>query len=258
MTLNLVPELVKKYYSVFSLLFLWELAAKARLVDNFLLPPLSLVLAKMAETIVFGNLLSDSGSTLYRAGISFVGAIILGVPLGMIMAKVRAIRWFFDPVISVGFPTPVISFLPIFMLWFGLFDLPKIVLATLACIFPVVSATFLGALTVDKYLLWSARNMGTRGFGLLFKVVFPAILPQALNGIQVALPVSLIVSIVAEMLLGGSGLGSFIMISSRLAETASVFVGIISLSVIGYSSMKLLEFCRRTILAWHEEALPRR
>ena len=176
-----------------------------------------------------------------------------GVVLGVLMARVRSVRWFLDPLVSVGFPAPKISFIPIFVLWFGLSDLPKIMMAVFSCVFPVITATWAGTQDVDKYLIWSARNFGASNRQILWEVVLPAALPQIFTGLQVALPIALIVVIVTEMLTGGNGLGASMIRSVRFADSPDVFGHLVVMGLLGILVMKGLELLRRRLLVWHEE-----
>ena len=157
------------------------------------------------------------GLTLYRSLVGFVLASVIGVALGVAMTRSRWARWFFDPIISVGFPMPKVVFLPVVILWLGVFDVSKIAMVTIEAVFPVVTATVLGVQGVGHELLWSARNMGANDRELLWQIVLPAAFPQIMTGIQVALPIALIVAVFTEMAMGGFGLGGAMMQSSRFA-----------------------------------------
>src|SRR5215475_5270040 len=126
----------------------------------------------------------------------FAIASVSGVLLGTAMARNAIARWLFDPIISVGFPMPKIAFLPVVILWLGLYDVSKISMVVLDAIFPVVTATIAGIASVEKELVWSARNMGAKERELLWQILLPAALPQILTGLQVALPIALIVVVV--------------------------------------------------------------
>jgi ABC-type nitrate/sulfonate/bicarbonate transport system permease component len=123
----------------------------------------------------------------------------------------------------------------------------------LDAIFPVVTATLAGIAGVDKVLLWSARNMGARDNAIMWQIVLPAALPQILTGLQVALPIALIVAIIAEMAMGGYGLGGAMMTASRYANSPAVFAGIVEIAVVGYALIKAMALVRRRLLVWHEE-----
>ncbi len=149
-------------------------------------------------------------------------------------------NWFFDPIISVGFPMPKIAFLPVVILWLGVYDVSKITIIVIDAIFPVLAATLIAIRGVEKELIWSARNMGATDRELMWQIVLPAALPQILTGLQVALPISMIVAVVAEMLMGGYGLGGAMMTASRFADSRGVFAGIVEIAIVGYVLIKLM------------------
>jgi len=170
------------------------------------------------------------------------------------MSRNAIARWFFDPLISVGFPMPKIAFLPVVILWLGVFDISKITMIVFDAIFPVVAATVIAIQGVERELIWSARNMGARERELLWQIILPAALPTIMTGLQVALPLSLIVAVVTEMLMGGYGLGGAMMTASRFANSTGVFAGIVEIAVVGYALVKAMALIRRRLLIWHQEA----
>lgn len=241
------------YYSVLALLVAWEGASRLAVINPYFLPAPSILALRAYQLTVGGDLPVHMGATLWRALAALALSVAVGVPLGIAMARVRVMRWFFDPLISLGFPTPKVALWPIFVLWFGFHDLSKILLTAFACAFPVVSATHLGTQSVDKYLLWSARNMGTSERRLLMKVFFRAAFPEILTGVQTVLPIAFIVVVLTEMLSGGVGLGAMIMFAGRFADMRTVLVGVAAASLAGFAAIKLVEVLRRRLLVWHEE-----
>ena len=129
----------------------------------------------------------------------------------MAIARIAAIRWFFDPIISVGFPMPKIAFLPVVILWLGVFDVSKISMVVFDAIFPVVTATDHRAAGRRPRAVVVGAQHGRQGAANFWQISFPAALPQIFTGLQVALPIALIVAIVTEMLMGGYGLGGAMM-----------------------------------------------
>jgi ABC-type nitrate/sulfonate/bicarbonate transport system permease component len=237
-----------------ALILAWEALSRSGAVSAFLLPPLSGVLERVWQDALSGELTINLGMTLYRALTGFAIAAVGGVALGILMTRNRFVRWFFDPIVSVGFPMPKIAFLPIFMLWLGLYDFSKISMATFNAIFPVIVATIAAAEGVDRQLLWSARSLGASERQLLQEIVLPAALPQIMTGLQVALPISMIVTIVTEMLMGGQGLGGAMIAASRFADSPGVFAGIVEIAIAGLCLVKGIAALRRHLLIWHQEA----
>jgi len=257
LAMRLAQLLLSGFARVFSILLLliaWELTARSGLFTPFQLPALSVVIQRIWDDAVSGELWLNTGLTLYRALTAFLICAVLGVAIGMAMSRSVIANWFFDPIISVGFPMPKIAFLPVVILWLGVFDVSKITIIVVDAIFPVIAATVIAIQGVERELLWSARNMGASNRELLMQIVLPAALPQIMTGLQVALPLSLIVAVVAEMLMGGYGLGGAMMTASRFANSTGVFAGIVEIAVVGYALVKLMALVRRRLLIWHQEA----
>jgi ABC-type nitrate/sulfonate/bicarbonate transport system permease component len=244
-------------FSILVLLIAWEVFARSGRVTAFMLPPFSAVAQRIYADALTGELWHNLGLTMYRALTGFVIAAIGGGALGAMMTRNRFVRWFFDPIVSVGFPMPKIAFLPIIMLWLGLYDLSKISVVVFDAIFPVVTATLAGLAGVERELIWSGRNMGASERQLMWQVALPAAMPQILTGLQVALPIALIVAIIAEMAMGGYGLGGAMMSASRFADSRGVFAGIVEIAIVGYALIKAMAFIRRRLLVWHQESAER-
>jgi ABC-type nitrate/sulfonate/bicarbonate transport system permease component len=240
--------------SLIAIVLAWQLASTSGLVTPFLLPPISAVLERIWADALSGDLAVNLGLTLYRTMVGFLIAGVAGIVIGILMAKNALIRWFFDPIVSVGFPMPKIAFLPIFMLWFGLYDFSKISMTVFNAIFPVITATMAATEGVEREMLWSAESLGASRRQLLWEIVLPAASPQILTGLQVALPVAMIVTVVTEMLMGGAGLGGAMIQSSRFADSPGVFAGIIEIAIAGLALVKGTAVLRHRLLAWHQES----
>jgi ABC-type nitrate/sulfonate/bicarbonate transport system permease component len=237
------------------LLAAWDLTARAGWIAPFLLPPFGEVIARVVEDAGSGELAANAALTLYRALVGCGLAALIGIPLGIVMARITLARWFFDPLVSIGFPMPKIAFLPIFMLWFGLYDASKIAMIAFSSVFAIVAASAAGTRGVDRFTLWSARALGTSEHALLWEIVLPAALPQILTGLQIALPVALITTIVTEMLMGGPGVGGAMIQAGRFADSVGVYAGIVEIAVLGIAVIKLVEAARRRLLRWHPEVI---
>src|SRR5437763_10583567 len=249
-----VGRALARAISLIALAAAWEVFARSGAVTPFMLPPLSAVLERIWSDLLGGDLLLNTGLTLYRALAGFLIGASAGIVLGMAMSRNGFAHWFFDPVISAGFPMPKIAFLPVVILWLGVYDMSKISMIAVEAIFPVVTATVTGIRGVEREILWSARNMGAGERELLWQIAVPAALPQDRTGLQVALPIALIVAIVTEMFMGGYGLGGAMNTASRFADSRGVFAGIVEIAVIGYVIVKLMALVPPRYLLWHQAA----
>lgn len=245
---------LRYFYSIVVLLAIWEGVTRAGWVDPFLLPSLTSIATRGFEEISSGAIFPHLTETAYRAISSLVYAALIGVGIGAAMRIFPIMRWFWEPVVSALFPIPKIAFMPIFILWFGVFDASKIIMTVFASVVPIISATYLGARNIDQHLFWSARSMGTPERKMMLKIVVPAALPSIFSGIQIATPLCLIVSVVTEMMSGGRGLGAYMIFATRFGESDKVFFGIIVTALFGIALIEAMRQIRKFLLPWHAES----
>jgi ABC-type nitrate/sulfonate/bicarbonate transport system permease component len=236
--------------SIVLLIAIWELAARAKVAPPILLPPFSVVAVQLWQSIADGTLFVDLGISLMRAfaGLALAGAA--GVLFGMMMAHSRAVNWLLDPMVALGFPSPKIAFLPVFVLWFGIESTSKILLVAFACIFPVVIGTYSAARAVNRIFFWSASSLGTGSRRMLWKVTLPACLPRVFATLRIALPVALITTFTAEMVAGGGGMGATLVYSQRFFESPVVFAYILVMLGIGLALDAVMTALQRRWLVW--------
>ncbi len=240
--------------SIGGLFVLWQVFSVSGVFNEYLLPNVPAVLYRVVVDLFNGEFFLNAAYTLYRALSGFAIAATLAVAIGIAMRASRVAHWFFDPFLSVGFPMPKVAFLPVFMLWLGAYDASKITLIAFASFFAIAVNTVAGTQGVDRHLIWSARSLGASERKVLWTVILPAALPQILTGFQIALPLCMIVTIVAEMLMGGVGLGGAMIRSQRFADSIGMFAGIVQIGFTGFLVIFGMRWLRRQLLTWHEEA----
>ena len=246
-------QFLLRWSLIIALFVAWELLTRTRTFTPFMLPSPQAVFERIMRDASSGDLFINMALTIYRALTGFLIAAMLGISLGLVMTRNAGLRWFFDPLISVGFPMPKITFLPVIVLWLGFYDTAKISMVVLDAIFPILTATIAGVRSVEKELIWSARNLGAKERELMWQILLPAASPQILTGLQVALPIALIVAVVAEMMMGGYGMGGAMIEASRKADSRGVFAGIIEISIVGWIFVKAMVMLRGRLLFWHAE-----
>jgi len=239
--------------SVTSIIALWQFATMFGGVSNFLLPAPVDVARRILSLFFNGEVVREAVITLYRVAFGFALAVVIGAIVGLAMGSVRLVERALDPVISVLFPTPKISFLPIFILWFGAFDLSKVLITALICVFPVISACHEGLKDIDSRLAWVGRNMGMSNRRVFSKIVLPATVPALINGAEVSLPFAFISVVTAEMMAGGGGIGARMMLAARFADSRAVFAWLVVLAVLGAMLTGVARVARRQLLRWHTE-----
>jgi ABC-type nitrate/sulfonate/bicarbonate transport system permease component len=238
--------------TVVVILVAWEAAARAKLVPELFLPSVTAVLIALRDEISDLSLPSDLGISLYRAFSGLLLASIIGVAAGVAMARSSLVRWFLDPFIGLAFPAPKIAFLPIFVLWFGIDHMSKILLVAFSSVFPIVIATYSAAISVNRLLIWSSLSLGSSRSMIMWRVILPACYPRIFAAFRVAVPVALITAFTAEMVAGGGGMGATLMYAQRFFESATVFAYIVSMLAVGLLFDKTMLAIRDRFPSWRE------
>lgn len=244
---------LKRFYSVFILLLIWDLAARSPWVNRYVFPPSSSIIIHWVSFIQTGKALIPSFLTVFRALSGLLLAIGCGVFIGLVMGRYRLCEWFFRPLFSIGFPIPKIALLPLFMHWFGLFNQCKIAMVFVDCLFPIAVYTYHGVKGVNVEIIWSALSKGVKGRKLIWKVLLPHAMPQIYDGVQFGIVISLLVAFVSEMVSGGGGLGHLMISAFRYMNTLEAFAALIMIALIGYLFSNLAVLIRKRILFWHLE-----
>jgi len=233
-----------------AVILVWQGIAASGAVNSYLLPPPTTVLSRLAHLVATGELFADTALTIYRTLVGFGIAVLVGALIGFWMGTSAFGEWLLSPIVSFLFSTPKISFLPIFILWFGTFDGSKILMTAFICAFPIISACHSGAKDVSRLWRWVGQNIGMSRSRVVRKIVVPATLPALLTGSAISLPFAFIAVSVSEMMSGGGGLGARMMLSARFADSATVVAIIIVLGVIGVALSAALTVLRRGLLHW--------
>ncbi|HEY7248127.1 MAG TPA: ABC transporter permease [Xanthobacteraceae bacterium] len=240
-------------YPLLLVLAAWELAGWANLVRPLFLPRVISVVRQFWVLLGEGEIVDPLVVSLYRTFCGLALAVVAGIIAGLLMTRSKWANWLLDPLISVGFPAPKIAFVPIFTLWFGIDHVSKILLVAFNCVFPMIVATYHGAASVSRILIWSAEAMGTSKRALLYRIVLPAALPHILSGVRVTVPVALIITFTTEMIAGGGGVGAALMFAQRFFQTPTVFVYIMVMLVTGLIFDRAMLVLRRRLIPWQDE-----
>jgi ABC-type nitrate/sulfonate/bicarbonate transport system permease component len=239
--------------TIVTIVVAWEAVARLGLVSHLFLPAASAVVVRIGELLADLSLPSDLLTSLIRTFAGLALAMALGVALGIVMARSKIVHWLFDPLVSIGFPAPKIAFIPVFILWFGIEDLSKILLVAFACVFPVIIASYDAATAVKPAIIWSAQSMGSSHWRVMWSVILPACYPRIYAAFRVAMPVALITTFTSEMVAGGGGMGATLMYAQRFFESATVFAYIIAMLAVGLIFDQAVLTLRGYFPAWRDE-----
>lgn len=240
---------------VSPLLFLltWELAIFFGLLDYRFFPPPSTVLNEFGRMVLSGELWNHLGISLGRILFGFLMGALPAIGLGMLMGWFRAVHAFFDPIVSAIYPVPKIALLPLFLILFGLGETTKVVTIGVAVFFIVLITTMSGVRLIEPVLIEAAHSYGARGWRLFSQVVLPATLPAIFTGMRLGLGIAMLVIVGAEFVAANRGIGYLIWMSWSTLSVTKMYVGLITIAVLGISSTQGLDLLRRRLMPWAAE-----
>jgi NitT/TauT family transport system permease protein len=239
--------------SPIGLLLLWQLLLMAGIGDRRFIPAPSDIAWRYWEMIASGELAKHTIVTLYRVFAGFFIGSIPGIAVGLLMAMFRPVRIFVDPLIAALFPIPKIALMPLLLLIFGFGDASKIAVVAIAVFFPVIINTYSGAANIEKIYWDVARNYGASQSVMFRRVVFFGALPMIFAGLRIALAVSFIVLVASEFVATKIGIGYMIWNSWELLQVDIMFVGIVTVGVLGLLATVLLQEIERKVIPWKAE-----
>lgn len=231
----------------------WELIALAGVFPAKLFPSIEVVLAALFRLVVSGIMWANTKGTLVRLVLGFLLAGAVGVVLGIAMGRYRWVEDVFMPIVSIGYPIPGLAYAPLFVLWFGLGDLPAVLLVGVASCFVVVINTWKGVKAVKPVWVRAAESMGASGPQMFRKVMLPAALPFILTGLRLGLAQAWRILVAVEMLMSVShGLGWMIFGAQQFLDTDVMLSGIVMIGLIGlFLEKQVFERIERyTVVRW--------
>jgi NitT/TauT family transport system permease protein len=238
------------------LILLWD---RAVAMTGTRLVPSPREVAVMMYDFSFGGIYDDAFSatilthvwkSMTRVYGGFFLAALIGIPLGLMIGRIRLLRQLLDPTINLLRPIPVTAWLPLSMIFFGLGPNAAIFLVFLGAFYPILLNTIFGVRSVDVRLFEAAAMLGCTGSAMFRQVVFPASLPSIFNGLRIAHGFAWILIVVGEMTGVPTGLGSVIMDGHTLSRTDLVVTGMIVIGVCGFVTDRIIVMISNRVLQW--------
>jgi ABC-type nitrate/sulfonate/bicarbonate transport system permease component len=212
---------------VLALLVLWYLATNRWGVNRLLLPNPIAVWQQLLDVLRSGEYLPDLRVTLTELAVAFVLAMTSGTVVGYFVSRTRYSMRVFEPLFAGIYSIPIILFLPLYVLFFGLGPASKIALGSTISFFPIVLSTIAGFGNVDRILVTAARSMGASDYQLFRYVLTPAALPVILSGLRMGFTVALLSIIGSETIASLAGLGHHIVELAEGMDMARMFAYIV-------------------------------
>lgn len=214
------------------LLVLWQLAVSRS--STHLLPGPMEAMGGIVDLVRHGLLLKYVTASLFRVTWGFVAAAVLAIPLGLVIGWYRRFEMALNPLIQIFRPISPLAWIPIAILWFGVGDLSAVFLIFISCFFPLLLTAINSVQRVPVVYVNAGRNFGMSPAGLIYRVLYPAVLPQLITGLRITLGIAWLVVVAAEMIAVNSGLG-FLIVDARNAGNRYdlVVAGMLIIGVIG-------------------------
>jgi NitT/TauT family transport system permease protein len=229
---------------------IWEIAG--RMTSAAFLVPFSETVVRLWQLIASGEFIRQflDSAQLFLTG--FVLALLVGMPLGMLLARVRTLRIGVEPYVMILYATPLVALIPFILSMMGFGFAPKVLVVFLFAVFPVLYNTVEGARSIKPEMIEVAKSFRSNEWALWREVMLPYTLPYAMTGVRQAIGRALVGMIAAEFFLSSTGLGQLIMGASQNFDTAGVFASILVIALIGVGLMRLGFMIERHFARWRQ------
>ena len=227
---------------------LWEIVG--RHTSAAFLVPLSTTLVRLWSMVASGQLVSQflNSAALFVTG--FALALVLGAPLGLLLARVRSLRIAVEPYVMILYATPMVALIPFILSMMGFGFVPKVLVVFLFAIFPILYNTVEGARSIKPELIEVARSFRSSEWALWRDLMVPYTLPFTMTGVRQAIGRGLVGMVAAEFFLSSTGLGQIIMTASQNFDTAGVFASILIIGLIGVGLMRVGLYIEARFARW--------
>ena len=256
---NRAVVILKKIFinsaAIIAFLLLWEIVARLKLVSTpAFFPPVTKIAVALAGEAASGKLLANIMISLQRAFAGFVFGLCVAIPLGLAIGWFKKLGNFINPLLQVFRNMPVLALLPVFVMFFGIGEISKVVVILWGVLWYTLLNTIAGVRSVDPQLIKAARSMGTGSLRLFATVVLPAALPFIFTGVRLSATVSILILIAAEMMGANSGLGYALYFYQANFLIPQMYAYIIVMAVLGTALNFVLEAVERRSFRWRDES----
>ena len=232
-----------------ALLVIWEVAVRLFKVPTFVLPAPSLIVGAAWEHRV--HLPGHTWATLWETLAGFGLSIAVGVPLAVVIVSSRFLRNTIYPLLVITQSVPKVAIAPLIVIFMGVGETPKIVVAFLVAFFPIVVDTATGLNAVPPDLLDLSRSLKASRLQEFVKIRFPTAVPFIFSGLKVAVALSVVGAVVGEFVQADKGLGYLIVVSTSFWKTPLAFAAMGILSLMGIVLFGLVALVERVAFPWH-------
>ena len=236
------------------LLLAWTAVTAAGWIKPLFLPSPQAVFQQFVEYVTGAAndkpLWQHFVASMGRVFAAFALAVVTAVPVGIAMGMSRVARGIFDPPIEFYRPLPPLSYLPLIIIWFGIDELPKVLLIYLSCFAPLALAARSGMKSASQEQINAAYSMGATYGQVIRHVILPSALPEILVGMRIAIGFGWTTLVAAEMVAANVGLGQMVLNASNFLRTDIVIMGIVVIGVVAYLFDLLMRWVEKRLVPW--------
>ena len=230
----------------------WEGAVAAGLASGRLVPPPSRIFITLVELARSGELARHAGATLARVGAGFALGVVAGTALGAIAGYWSLARRLLDPTLQALRAIPSIAWVPLFILWLGIFEPSKIALIAVGVFFPIYLGVMGAILSVDRKIIEVGRIFRLSGPAMIRRILLPAVLPATVVSLRTGLGLGWMFVVAAEFMGASEGLGYLLIDGQQLGKPAQIMAAIIVFAILGKGTDWLLEIVTVPLLRWQD------
>jgi ABC-type nitrate/sulfonate/bicarbonate transport system permease component len=235
-----------------------ELVSRANILPNRFFPPATEVARSFATHVVTSGFWSSVGSTLEGWALGLGLAVALAVPIGLVMGTSELVYRATRPIVEFLWPIPSVALIPLALLLFGRTLETKLFLVSLTCFWPILLHTIYGTRSTEPLALATARSFRIPAYVRFYRVILPSAFPSIATGIRLASAAALILSIIAELLVGVPGLGREILYAQESGVPKAVYAYIFATGLLGWALMIGFSRFERWVLRSHGEFASKR
>jgi sulfonate transport system permease protein len=235
-----------------GLALLWEIAVHMGLSNGRLVPPPSVIFNTFADLARTGELQEHAAATLWRVGWGFAFGVAGGTVVGAIAGYSALVYRLVDPTLQGLRAVPSIAWVPLFILWFGIFEASKIILIAVGVFFPVYLGVMGAVLSVDRKIVEVGRAFRLSGFAMIRRILLPAVLPAYVLSLRAGLGLGWMFVLAAEFLGASSGLGFLLIDGQQLGKPAQIVAAIVAFAILGKLSDWLIVLVSAPFLRWED------
>ena len=235
----------------------WEAAVRVGLASGRLMPPPSRVLATLLALARSGELWVHAWATLWRVAVGFALGAAGGIVLGALAGAVGTARRLLDPTLQALRAIPSIAWVPLFILWFGIFEASKVALIAVGVFFPVYLGVAGAILSVDRKLVEVGQVFRLSRVALARRILLPAVLPHAVTALRSGLGLGFMFVVAAEFMGASEGLGYLLVDGQQLGKPDQILAAIIAFALLGKAADSALVGLTGPLVRWQDVARER-